>query len=101
MDLARVELLALLLLQDWVLLFLCHLTDFFGLILQQVDGPAFLFLQVQGQDNSDNCTYVDPRVCLHELDHMLAHGNRLLVHVAAVDRVSLAVGVIHHGFDLP
>ena len=43
-DLARVELLALLLVQDWVLIFLRHFTDFFGFVLQQVDGPAFLFL---------------------------------------------------------
>ena len=50
-DLARVELLALLLLQDWVLLRLGHFAVFLGLILQQVDGSAFLFLQVNGQDN--------------------------------------------------
>ena len=39
-------------------------------------------------------------MCLHELDHLLAHGDRLLVHVAAVDGVPLAVRVVHHGFDL-
>ena len=36
---------------------------------------------------------------LHELDHLLAHGDRLLVHVTTVDGVPLAVCMIDHGFN--
>ena len=38
---------------------------------------------------------------LHEIKHLLAHRDRLLVHIAAIDGVSLAVRVVHHGLDLP
>ena len=37
----------------------------------------------------------------HEIEHLLAHRDRLLIHIAAVDGVSLAVCVVYHGLDLP
>ena len=71
-----------------------------GLVLEQVDRPPFLFLKEKLLYQEKIGTYADPGVLLHEVHHLVAHGDSLLLHVPAIYPSALIVGVTYHGLYL-